>query len=190
MSGIVLEPPQIGPVAPSADGAVGVVALRPSGSRLSCGSRGRRRRGPCRRRTCRPTPRWRRTDRRSRYCPSGRQSPWPCCIGLRDVVVVVVLVAAELDPASDAHEVRVQDEVDDARDGVGAVDGRRAAGEDVDPLHERRRDEVQVRRRGERVASRHPAAVDQDQRALSSRGCAGPPSRCPTRRWRSSSSAR
>ena len=67
--------------------------------------------------------------------------------------------------SSEARELRVQDEVDDAGDGVGAIDGRGASGEDVDPLHERRRDEVQIGGRGEGVAGRHPPPVEQRQRA-------------------------
>ncbi len=85
--------------------------------------------------------------------------------GLRGGVAVVVLEGVVLDFASDPLELGVQDEVDDARDRVGAVHGGSTAGEDVHPLHERGGDEVQVGRGFPCVTGRHPATVDQDQRA-------------------------
>jgi hypothetical protein len=85
---------------------------------------------------------------------------------LRDRVVVVVLVAVPLHRAPEALELRIQDEVDHAGNGVGAVGGRGPAGQEVDPLHECRRDEVQVRARNERIARSHAVTVDEGQRAL------------------------
>ena len=56
--------------------------------------------------------------------------------------------------------------VDRAGDGVGAVDRGRATGDGFDALDQRRRDGVEVDRRGARAAG-HPAqAVDQHQRAV------------------------
>ena len=80
-------------------------------------------------------------------------------------------LAADLE----AFEVAPQDEVDDAGDGVRTVDGRVAAGDDVDALDEVVRDRVDVRRHGvvENVGGDVAAAVDQHQRALTCRGREG-----------------
>ena len=90
-------------------------------------------------------------------------------IGLVVVAVVVVAVVA-VDP--DAFIVRVELEVDDARDRIRAVDRGRAAGQHVHALDQVRRDLVDVR--GVGVAARHTArtagiqtpVVDQHQGAL------------------------
>ena len=60
------------------------------------------------------------------------------------VGVVVVLVEAVLGVEADALEVGVHDEVDDAGDGVRAVDRRGAAGQHVDAVDDRGRDDVDV----------------------------------------------
>ena len=74
------------------------------------------------------------------------------------VVVVEIIVAVELD----AFEILLQDEVDDARDRVRPVDRRGAAGQHVDPLEQRRRDDADVLA----VLRAEALAVDQDQSAL------------------------
>jgi hypothetical protein len=60
--------------------------------------------------------------------------------GAHDVLDVVVVLAVLVDRVLrvDAHalEVLVHDEVDDAADGVGAVNGRGAAGQHVDAFDE------------------------------------------------------
>ena len=62
-------------------------------------------------------------------------------------------------------ELRVEDEVDDARDGVRAVRRRGAARDDLDPLHEIARHQVDVD--GADVGRRnHAPAVQQHQIAL------------------------
>ena len=75
---------------------------------------------------------------------------------LRDVVLAVEL---------DAREAALEDEVDDARDGVGTVHRRLAAGDDVDALDERRGNGVQIHRLGD-VERDVAAAVDHHQGAL------------------------
>jgi hypothetical protein len=61
--------------------------------------------------------------------------------------------------------VGLHDVVDDAGDGVRAVDRRCAAGDDFDPLDEVRRDVVDVDDRRARHARHEPPAIDQHQRA-------------------------
>jgi hypothetical protein len=80
------------------------------------------------------------------------------------LVPVHVVLAGDLDP----FEVLLHDEVDDARDGIGAVHGRGAARQDVDALDHRGRDLVDVRGdgRGLHTAVGHAPAVDQDQRSV------------------------
>ena len=65
-------------------------------------------------------------------------------------------------------EIAAQDEVDDARDGVRTVNGRIAAGHDVDALDQIVRDRVDVRRHRvvQDVGGDVAAAVDQHQGAL------------------------
>ncbi len=65
----------------------------------------------------------------------------------------------------EAFEIVLEDEVDDARDGVRTVHRRRTAGDDVDPLDKAGRDGADIdhaRGRG----SGNALAVDQDQGAL------------------------
>ena len=82
---------------------------------------------------------------------------------LNRAVAVVVLVEAVLRIDLDALELRIHHEVDDAGDGIRTIDGRRAAGQHIDALHDRRRNEVDVgHRRGLGRVTRHQAtAVDQ-----------------------------
>ena len=91
-----------------------------------------------------------------------------CATRLGKVVglAVHVLTVVKIEPH--ALEVRVHDEVDDARDRVGAVRGGRAAGQHVDALDHGRRDLVDVGagRRSRAAARLHAAAVDQHQRAV------------------------
>jgi hypothetical protein len=78
-----------------------------------------------------------------------------------------MLIEAVLAIQADALELRIHDEVDDAGHGVGAVDRRGAAGEDVDAANDRGGDEVDVSDRNGlgRIARLEAAAVDQDQGA-------------------------
>ena len=59
-------------------------------------------------------------------------------------VLLAVLVDRVLGVDLHAFEVMLHDEVDDAGHGVSAVNGRGAAGQDVDALNQRGGDEVQV----------------------------------------------
>ena len=77
-------------------------------------------------------------------------------------MVVSVAVPVELY----ALEMVVHDEVDDARDGIRAVDRRRAAGQHFDALDQRRRNGVDVGRPHRRAARGNALAVDQHQRAV------------------------
>ena len=66
-------------------------------------------------------------------------------------------------------EMVVHDEVDDTRDGVGAVGRRCTASQDIDAIHQRRRDLIEVWRGGRilrRVTGHETAAVDQNQGAV------------------------
>jgi hypothetical protein len=93
--------------------------------------------------------------------PAGR-------VGREDlrIRVVVVLEHARLAVDAEAGERRVEDEVDNAGDGVRTVDRRGAAREDVDPLDQLVRNEVDVGDRVAGVARLKPLAVDQDEVAL------------------------
>ena len=86
------------------------------------------------------------------------------------IISAGVAIFADARLAADLHAVIValQDEVDDARNGVGAVDRRIAAGDDVDPLDEIGRDRIHVGRVGveQDVAGNVAASVDQNERAL------------------------
>ena len=68
-----------------------------------------------------------------------------------------------------AAVVLLQDEVDHARDRVGAVDRRIAAGDDINAFNQVARDRANVRRNGvvENVRRNVAAAIDQHQRARS-----------------------
>ena len=85
-------------------------------------------------------------------------------------VVLIVLIETVLAVDLDSLEVLFQNEIDDARDRIGAVGGRGAARHHIDSLHQRRRNLVDVRRyvliRGAGVAGAEAPAVDQYQRAL------------------------
>ena len=71
----------------------------------------------------------------------------------RERVGVVMLIAGPLAVELDALEVLAHDEVHDAGDGVRAVHGRGAAGQDFDVVDERGGDLVQVGDRERRVAT-------------------------------------
>src|SRR5690606_41653436 len=87
----------------------------------------------------------------------------------RDVDHQGIRIAFAADPAADvgleSFEIVAQDEVDDACDGVGAVDGGRAAGQYLDPLHQRARNRIGVGLDGGLAARHVPPAVDQHQRS-------------------------
>ena len=76
-----------------------------------------------------------------------------------------VLVKAGLRVHSQAFDLRVEDEVDDARYRVGAINGRRAAGEHLDPLDERTWNGVDIPSRIRGIARQKAAPVHQHQRA-------------------------
>ena len=82
-----------------------------------------------------------------------------------DVVVIHVIEEAVLGVHADAFELRVHHEVDDARDGVRAVDRRSAAGQHVDAVDGESGDEVDVGDRRARIARHQAAAVDQHEGA-------------------------
>ena len=85
-------------------------------------------------------------------------------------VVLIVLIETVLAVDLDALKVLFQDEIDDARDRIGAVGGRCAARHHVDPLDQRRRNLVDVGRyvliRGTGVTGAEAPAIDQHQGAL------------------------
>ena len=76
-----------------------------------------------------------------------------------------MVVERQLAVEADTGEVGVHDEVHDAGDGVRTVDRRGAAGEHVDALDDRRRDEVEIGDRGGGIAGDEATAVDQHERA-------------------------
>ena len=81
------------------------------------------------------------------------------------LLAVVAVGDAGLRVNVEAFEVVLQNEVHDAGDGVGAVDGRRAARDDLDALDHRFREQVDVDS-AEPIRRHHPAAVEQHERAL------------------------
>src|SRR4051794_37615792 len=88
----------------------------------------------------------------------------------RDDVVSAKVGSGDAALAADleAVEVALQDEVDDARNGVRTVDGRVTAGDDLAAVDEVLRDAVDVGNRGraQDVGSDVTAAVDEDAGAL------------------------
>ncbi len=78
---------------------------------------------------------------------------------------VAVLSDAVVRRHFEALEVVLEDEVDDAGDGVRTVHGRGAAGDDVDAVDQAGRDRADVDHAGGR-GGRDALAVDQDQGAL------------------------
>ena len=100
---------------------------------------------------------------------AGREAEIAAVELLDDLIAgrIVMLVEAVLGVGPEPLELGVHDEVDDAGDGVRAVDRRCAAGQHIDPAHDRGRDEVDV---GDghglrRIAGLETAAVDQHQGA-------------------------
>ena len=87
----------------------------------------------------------------------------------RDILVAAEALPGDAGLAADlqAVEIAAQDEVDDARDRVRTVNGRVAAGDDVDALDQVVRDRVDVGRHGvvQDVGRDVAAAVDQHQGA-------------------------
>src|SRR5690606_27998595 len=78
-------------------------------------------------------------------------------------LAVALAVLAVVDVGFRAVEVLAGDEVDHARDGVGAVDRGRTVLQDLDPLDHGRGDGVQVDAAAQ--AGNPAAAVDQDEGA-------------------------
>ena len=80
--------------------------------------------------------------------------------------VVALLGDPVLAPELDAVEAVLEDEVDDAGDGLRAVDGRCAAGHDLDAVDEVGRDVVEVDRRRTGQTRDEAAAVNEHERAV------------------------
>ena len=87
--------------------------------------------------------------------------------GDAEVVVLAILLVGDARGVLrlDAFELAVQHEVDDAGHGVGAIGCRGAARDDVDALHERGREVVDVDA-AVGVGRGHARAVEQHQRAV------------------------
>jgi hypothetical protein len=89
---------------------------------------------------------------------------------LHEPGIVLVPVLADLVVDLEPLEVLLQDEVDDARDRIGAVHGGRPAGHDIHAFEQHRRDLVEVGRRllDRRVgrADAESTAVHQHERAV------------------------
>jgi hypothetical protein len=87
----------------------------------------------------------------------------------RDILIAAEAARGDSGLAADldALIVAAQHEVDDAGDGVRTVDGRIAAGDDVDPLDQVVRNRIDVRRDGvvQDVGGDVAAAVDEHERA-------------------------
>src|SRR3546814_11479723 len=77
-----------------------------------------------------------------------------------------MLVEGILAVEPEALEIGVEDEVDNARDRVRTIDRRGTAGQHVDPVNERGRNDVDVGGRRAGVARQQTAAVHQHQGAL------------------------
>ena len=81
-------------------------------------------------------------------------------------VVVGVLIEAVRDAGLEALELVVEDEVDDASNGVGAIHGGSPAGEHLHPLEQERRDGVEVGAvAAAGGAGRQALAIQEHQRA-------------------------
>src|SRR4051812_32201854 len=78
---------------------------------------------------------------------------------------IAVAGNAALYGSFDACERRVQHEVDHARERIGAVDGRSAAGDDIDALDERIREQIDIRRTVGELRY-EPASFKKHQRAV------------------------
>ena len=79
---------------------------------------------------------------------------------------IAALGNAVLALGQEAREIALVEEVDHARDGVRTVQRGGAAGQDVDPLDELGRDDVEIDGGRARQAGDDAAAVDQDQGAI------------------------
>ena len=99
---------------------------------------------------------------------AGRKAEVARAERVRDIrpSAVVVLVEGILRIEAEAFEIRVEDEVDDAGHGIGAIHRRGAAGQHVDAIDERRRDHVDVGGGGGRVTRDETATVDQHEVTL------------------------
>ena len=83
---------------------------------------------------------------------------------LHKFIPIVVLVAADLTLDLETLQPGVEDEVDNTRDRVGAVDGRRATGQHFDALDDGCRDAIDVRYGKARIARHEAMAVYEHQR--------------------------
>src|SRR6202043_505618 len=99
------------------------------------------------------------------------------CVGIirtqqtLDIAIVLVVLAEAVLPIDlNAFEVLLENEIDDACDGIGAIGGRRSTRHYIDPLDQRHRYLVYIGRDiligGAGVTSAEPAPVDQHERAL------------------------
>src|SRR3546814_12631321 len=94
-----------------------------------------------------------------------RISDWSSDVCSSDLLSVAPRRQAILGIGLYPLEILAHDEVDDARNGVGPIDGRSAAGHHFDPLDQRGRDHVEVDD-AVRIIRNEALAVDQHQRAL------------------------
>ena len=102
--------------------------------------------------------------RPSKTLPSGygicRWSSRPCA----NLSRLSCWKAADLTLDPQAVQLRVEDEVHDTGDRIGAVDGRRAASQHFDTLDEGRRDAVDVRNGKARIARHEAMAIYEHKR--------------------------
>ncbi len=75
-----------------------------------------------------------------------------------------VLTASELRATFRAVEFGTQDDVDDAADGVGAVDGGRTVGDYFNAVDRGQRDHGDIDKASVAIAGRHSMTVDQHER--------------------------
>ncbi len=81
------------------------------------------------------------------------------------IIIVGVLVDTVLGIDTNALQLLAHDEVDDARHGVRTIDRRRAAGQHIRALNQRRRNEIEVNTKRRQEA----LAVNQDQRTVATK---------------------
>src|SRR3546814_2486116 len=94
-----------------------------------------------------------------------RISDWSSDVCSSDLLSVAPRRQAILGIGLYPLEILAHDEVDDARHGVGPIDGRSAAGHHFDPLDQRGREHVEVAHAVRRIRN-EALAVDKHQRAL------------------------